>query len=95
MTLHKSKGLEFDVVFHLDLYDWIFPKRDYVQGCYEEVFSSWEQDLNLHFVGITRAKEYCILVSSTERFNYNNQIKAAKKSQFMTLTGLIGLFNSL
>ena len=26
MTLHKSKGLEFDIVFHLDLYEYILPK---------------------------------------------------------------------
>jgi len=93
MTLHKSKGLEYDVVFHLDLYDWIFPKRDYIQGSYDEVFSSWEQDLNLHFVGITRAKEYCILVSSTQRVNFNRVTKNGKKSQFMTLDGLTGLYN--
>ena len=92
MTLHKSKGLEFEVVFHLDLYDWIFPKRDFISGCYEEVFSSWEQDLNLHFVGITRAKEHCILVSSTQRVNYTGETKIGKKSQFMTLPGLTGLY---
>ncbi|WP_277424115.1 3'-5' exonuclease, partial [Pseudomonas viridiflava] len=27
MRLHKSKGLEFDIVIHLDLVDWVFPKR--------------------------------------------------------------------
>jgi DNA helicase-2/ATP-dependent DNA helicase PcrA len=92
MTLHKSKGLEFNVVFHLDLYDWIFPKREFIQGYYEEVFSSWEQDLNLHYVGITRAKEYCILISSTQRINSYNEIKNGTKSQFMNLDGLIGLY---
>jgi DNA helicase-2/ATP-dependent DNA helicase PcrA len=92
MTLHKSKGLEFEVVFHLDLYDWIFPKRDFILGCYEEVFSNWEQDLNLHFVGITRAKEHCILVNSTQRVNSTGETKIGKKSQFMTLSGLTGLY---
>ena len=92
MTLHKSKGLEFDVVFHLDLYDWVFPRREFIQGCYNEVFSSWEQDLNLHFVGITRAKKYCVLVSSTQRINSNGETKNGEKSQFMTLDGLSGLY---
>ena len=92
MTLHKSKGLEFDIVFHLDLYDWIMPKREFIRGCYDEVFTSWEQDLNLHFVGITRAKEHCILVNSTNRFNHEGDIKQGKKSQFMTLDGLAGLY---
>jgi DNA helicase-2/ATP-dependent DNA helicase PcrA len=88
MTLHKSKGLEFDVVFHLDLYDWVFPKRKFTEGCYDEVFSNWEQELNLHFVGITRAKKYCILVSSTRRLNGRNEEKKGNKSQFMTIQGL-------
>ncbi|EOY6274825.1 UvrD-helicase domain-containing protein, partial [Escherichia coli] len=29
MTLHKSKGLEFKLVFHLDLDEWSFPFREY------------------------------------------------------------------
>lgn len=60
MTLHKSKGLEFDVVFHLDLYRFILPK-------YKCTESELIQDLNLHYVGITRAKKACFLCGSTER----------------------------
>lgn len=93
MTLHKSKGLEFDVVFHLDLYDWVFPRRVYTGNFNEEKFDNWEQELNLHFVGITRAKEYCILVSSTRRLNSNDEEKSGNKSQFMTLPGLAGLYS--
>lgn len=63
MTLHKSKGLEFDIVFHLDLYDYILPGYDAMSGNQE----SLNQDLNLHYVGITRAKKACILCSSTHR----------------------------
>lgn len=93
MTLHKSKGLEFDVVFHLDLYDWVFPRRVYTGNFNEEKFDNWEQELNLHFVGITRAKKYCILVSSTRRLNSNDEEKSGNKSQFMTLQGLAGLYS--
>ena len=57
MTLHKAKGLEFDFVFHLDLYDWILPRREYIKGCFDEVFSQYEQCLNLHYVGVTRGKK--------------------------------------
>lgn len=59
MTLHKSKGLEFDLVVHLDLYDWVFPTREYTGNFNDEVFPDWDQDLNLHYVGITRAKMVC------------------------------------
>jgi DNA helicase-2/ATP-dependent DNA helicase PcrA len=94
MTLHKSKGLEFEVVYHLDLYDWIFPKREYIQGNFDEVFSDWQQDLNLHFVGITRAKDYCFLVTSTSRLNFQHQVKNGKPSQFLNMEGLKDLHHS-
>lgn len=29
MTLHSAKGLEFDIVFHADLYDHVLPARSY------------------------------------------------------------------
>lgn len=58
MTLHKSKGLEFELVLHLDLYKWILPNE------YNE---DPAQDINLHYVGITRAIKACILISSTCR----------------------------
>jgi len=81
MTLHKSKGLEFDIVFHLDLYKWILPqyKGDIIQ------------DKNLHYVGITRAKKCCILCTSTQRHNSNQQIKSAEISPFLYRDDLVDL----
>jgi len=78
MTLHKSKGLEFDLVFHLDLYEYIFSmyKGDY------------EQDLHLHYVGITRAKKCCILCTSTKRHNAKLEEKDANCSPFFTLNNV-------
>lgn len=92
MTLHKSKGLEFDVVYHLDLYDWVHPKRLFVQGSWDVHYDNWEQELNLHFVGITRAKKHCILVTSSNRLNYQYQVKNGNPSQFFDLPGLEGLY---
>ncbi|BCV29044.1 3'-5' exonuclease [Shewanella algae] len=92
MTLHKSKGLEFEIVYHLDLYDWVHPKRKFIQGCFDVVYDDWDQELNLHYVGITRAKSYCVLVSSTNRFNRDYQIKTGNLSQFFSLPGLDGLY---
>ena len=93
MTLHKAKGLEFEIVFHLDLYDWIFPYREYTGNFNEEVYPTWEQDLNLHYVGITRAKTACILAYSTRRLNNNLQNKQGQPSAFLGLNGLDGLYN--
>jgi len=91
MTLHKSKGLEFEIVFHLDLYDWVFPYREYTGNFDEEVYPGWDQDLNLHYVGITRARTACILARSTRRLNYREQNKQGKNSAFLGLNGLAGL----
>lgn len=78
MTLHRSKGLEFDVVFHLDLYRWILPMYN----------GDFIQDLNLHYVGITRAKHACILCTSTERHRSNGDKVSAENSEFLTRNGL-------
>lgn len=92
MTLHKSKGLEFDVVVHLDLYDWVFPFREYTGDFNEYSYPSWEQDLNLHYVGITRAKTACILAHSTRRLNSNGENRSGQPSAFLNLSGLNGLY---
>lgn len=70
MTIHKAKSLEFDVVFHLDLYKYIFP-------LYKATQEQLEQDNNLHYVGLTRAKQACVVCNSTFRHNRdNNQVEA-------------------
>lgn len=85
LTLHKSKGLEYDFVFHLDLYEWIFPnKHPGPNSDFENpIYSDWKQDLNLHYVGITRARKGCCLVSSTQRTNNDGVIKNGNDSEFI------------
>ncbi|MCB9233964.1 MAG: ATP-dependent helicase [Bacteroidia bacterium] len=65
MTLHKSKGLEFDIVFHLDLYEWALPgarfsnqKKEYIR---------LNSDACLHYVGLTRSRKAVVLCTSTQR----------------------------
>ncbi len=90
MTLHKSKGLEFDIVIHLDLHEWVFPsKRPGPNNDFNNpVYSDWQQDLNLHYVGVTRAKQGCFLVSSTKRTNYQGEIKNGKDSDFIWMNDI-------
>ncbi|MGN6265817.1 MAG: UvrD-helicase domain-containing protein [Ginsengibacter sp.] len=83
MSLHKSKGLEFDMVFHLDLYEWILPKKEF--NAHETLFSDIVQDINLHYVGITRAKKCCVLCYSSMRTNYKNEQKKGSASEFLQL----------
>lgn len=95
MTLHKSKGLEFDVVMHLDLYDWVLPAREYVKGSYDVIFQNEQQCLNLHYVGVTRARKGVILMHSTKRYNAKRELKTGNPSQFLTRPGLKGLYKEL
>lgn len=82
MTLHKSKGLEFKIVFHLDLYKYILPREDISD---EEL----EQSLNLHYVGITRAIDVCYLVQASQRYRrYKNDFIKTKPSPFIFIEGL-------
>lgn len=88
MTLHKAKGLEFDLVFHADLYDHVIPTRMYPPGTYGQViFQDEIQCLNLHYVGITRAIKACVLMTSNLRFNTRGEIKNGAPSQFIGRNG--------
>jgi len=84
MTLHKAKGLEFDLVFHADLYDHVIPTRLYPPGTFGKViFENEIQCLNLHYVGITRAVKACILMTSNSRINGQGAVKNGTPSQFI------------
>ncbi|MEQ4641628.1 ATP-dependent helicase [Providencia rettgeri] len=95
MTLHKSKGLEFDFVFHLDLYDWILPKRVFIEGNYDVVFENEQQCINLHYVGITRARKGIVLIHSTKRYNALGDLKNGEPSQFLLKPGLDDLYKKI
>ena len=83
MTLHKSKGLEFNIVFHMDMYKWIIPNEFGDE-------SSVQQDLNLHYVGLTRAKDACYIMNGTARFrSKKNDYIFAEPSLFLSKPGLI------
>lgn len=88
MTLHKAKGLEFDLVFHADLYDHVIPTRLYPPGTFGQViFENEVQCLNLHYVGITRAVKACVLMTSNFRINGQGALKSGAPSQFIGRNG--------
>lgn len=89
LTLHKSKGLEFEVVFHFDLYEWILPAKRPINRHTE--FIDYAQDLNLHYVGITRAKNACILCTTSTRTNYLGESKRGNISEFLNINNLSNL----
>lgn len=72
----------FNIVFHMDMYKWIIPNE------YGDE-SSVQQDLNLHYVGLTRAKDACYIMNGTARFRRKkNDYIFAEPSSFLSKPGL-------
>ncbi len=73
MTMHGSKGLEFDVVFLVGLVEDTFPSR---RGDIEE-------ERRLAYVGVTRAKEKLYLSHALMKQQWNGSMMDAEKSRFL------------
>jgi len=93
MTLHKSKGLEFKVVIHFDLEEWSFPFQRVDNNDWDNpIYPSLRQDTNLHYVGITRAQNCCILIRTELRQNAQGNFSQSRPSYFFGLQYLEGLY---
>jgi DNA helicase-2/ATP-dependent DNA helicase PcrA len=86
MTLHKSKGLEFDVVYHLNMNEFEIPFKKFDN--WVAYYPNEVQDLDLHYVGVTRAKKLCVLVSNSIRHNSNGDAKKGEPSVFLSRNGV-------
>ena len=65
MTMHASKGLEFDVVFLPGWEEGLFPHQKSIE---EKGQNGLEEERRLAYVGITRAKKKAIISFSMNRF---------------------------
>lgn len=83
---------EFDVIFHLNMSDWELPYKQIEHGDFNNPqYPNWEQDLNLHYSGITKARKTCYLVRGAQRTNSNDCLRNARDSEFLGLHGLDSL----
>ncbi|MFA6501354.1 MAG: UvrD-helicase domain-containing protein [Parachlamydiales bacterium] len=67
MTLHNSKGLEFECVFIVGLEEDLLPHVN----C-KNSFEDLEEERRLFYVGMTRAKRYLYLTNSEYRFMWGS-----------------------
>lgn len=84
LTYHKSKGLEFDVVFCLDCYEYIMPPYRHERQSYD----AYRESLNMHYVGLTRARKACYILLANLRHNANGGLQDAIPSEFLQRSGL-------
>ncbi len=69
-TMHSAKGLEYPVVFVVDVNESVIPHHRAVEK--EDI----EEERRLFYVAVTRAKEYLYLLYTRER--YHKRLKASR-----------------
>ena len=76
MTVHASKGLEFDAVFVTGLEQGLFP------SIREDADRDQEEERRLFYVAVTRAKKRLFLSYARERMKYGSR-EPALPSEFL------------
>jgi len=73
MTLHASKGLEFDTCFLIGVEEELLPHKNVIREN-----GDIDEERRLCYVGITRAKRRLIMTYATMRKIYGKEIKRSK-----------------
>jgi len=79
MTMHAAKGLEFETVFLPGWEEGLFPSQ---RSTDESGTKGLEEERRLAYVGITRAKKRCYILSAANRRVYN-QFQNSVPSRFI------------
>lgn len=77
MTIHNSKGLEFDLVFLVGMEEDLFPHANS-----RDSEAAQEEERRLCYVGMTRAKEYLYLCDVRQRFLWGTT-RSQRPSRFL------------
>ncbi|MDP3974619.1 MAG: UvrD-helicase domain-containing protein [bacterium] len=78
MTLHQSKGLEFDTVFITGVEEGLLPHSRSIDD-----FFQLEEERRLFYVGITRARHRLYILSAKKRFIFG-RLNYSIKSRFIS-----------
>ena len=78
MTVHASKGLEYDTVFVVGMEENLFPN---IQVLYNP--RELEEERRLFYVAITRAKRHCFISCAKSRFHFG-QMDMYEPSRFLS-----------
>lgn len=79
MTMHASKGLEFNVVFLAGIEDNIIPSK----RALEENMDNIDEERRLFYVAITRAKKKLYINYADARPDFEGKLKSALPSRFI------------
>jgi len=87
MTIHQSKGMEFEVVFVVGMSEGIFPSHRSIR---DRKLAALEEERRLAYVAITRAEKELFLTES-EGFNYATGNKYPSRFLYEIKSGLVDL----
>ena len=97
-TIHSSKGLEYDNVYLIDVYDSLFPEKviDRKKCTDSDVLHQFEEERRLFYVGMTRAKnKLCLLTYDDKKSTFINDIfQSHEKIQRRATTTNFNKYNS-
>ncbi|MHB9294601.1 putative ATP-dependent DNA helicase UvrD/PcrA [Pillotina sp. SPG140] len=85
LTIHQSKGLEFDTVFVVGMSEGIFPSHRSIR---ERGLKALEEERRLAYVAITRARKELYLTES-EGFSYETSDKCPSRFIYEITEGLL------
>ncbi len=78
MTIHNSKGLEFDVAFLVGMEEEIFPHANSLGN-----FEALEEERRLCYVGMTRARDHLYLSAARSRYLWGSS-RMMRPSRFLS-----------
>lgn len=79
MTIHSSKGLEYDYVFLIGVEEGVLPHRNSLMST-----PMIEEERRLMYVGMTRAKKQLYITTSEIRLEHNGKPQKAYPSRFLS-----------
>ena len=81
LTIHSSKGLEFDYVFLPFWVSGTLPFAGFEQV--EDIFAQLEEERRVAFVGMTRARKFVQLSFHQKRYFSNGSMMSVRQSEFI------------
>ncbi|MGN0612296.1 MAG: ATP-dependent helicase [Porcipelethomonas sp.] len=90
-TIHSAKGLEYDTVYLMDVYDGILPSVSKPMDTKDEDFAVYEEERRLFYVAMTRArKKLFILCPESKKCSFSDEVFSMAKPEDEESGGVYG-----
>ncbi|MDL2327814.1 ATP-dependent helicase [Ruminococcaceae bacterium OttesenSCG-928-A11] len=92
-TIHSSKGLEYERVYLLDIFNGILPAKAIPDAGSQDEIKHYEEDRRLYYVGMTRAKNELYLFSCHDTESaFTSEVKGSLPQEIVDADSVMALF---